>query len=105
MNFEAQVPIQIRRTGRDNAEGVRYTMTQWFPKLAEYDYQGWHADEYIGREFYGVWGDYEVKISIDKDYVIGGTGYLQNPLEIGHGYEEPGQTVKKKIEEHSARFF
>ncbi|HEY9116358.1 MAG TPA: M1 family peptidase, partial [Roseivirga sp.] len=49
MNFEAQVPIQIRRTGRDNAEGVRYTMTQWFPKLAEYDYQGWHADEYIGR--------------------------------------------------------
>lgn len=98
MNFEAQVPIQIRRTGRDNAEGVRYTMTQWFPKLAEYDYQGWHADEYIGREFYGVWGDYEVKISIDKDYVIGGTGYLQNPLEIGHGYEEPDETVKQKIE-------
>lgn len=98
MTFEAQVPIQIRRTGRDNAEGVRYTMTQWFPKLAEYDYQGWHADEYIGREFYGVWGNYEVKISIDKDYVIGGTGYLQNPLEIGHGYENPGQTVKQKVQ-------
>lgn len=98
MTFEGQVPVQIRRTGRDNAEGVRYTMTQWFPKLAEYDYQGWHADEYIGREFYGVWGNYEVKISIDKDYVIGGTGYLQNPLEIGHGYENPGQTVKQKVQ-------
>tara|TARA_Y100000114_G_scaffold150097_1_gene165174 strand:- start:12847 stop:14730 length:1884 start_codon:yes stop_codon:yes gene_type:complete len=97
MNFEGQVPVQIRRTGRDNAEGVRYTMTQWFPKLAEYDYQGWHADEYIGREFYGVWGDFEVKISIDKDYVVGGTGYLQNPLEIGHGYEDKGQTVKQKV--------
>lgn len=97
MEFEAQVPVQIRRTGRDNAEGVRYSMSQWYPKLSEYDYQGWHANPYIGREFYGVWGSFDVKISIDKDYLIGGTGYLQNPLEIGHGYEEEGQTVKQKV--------
>lgn len=97
MTFEGQVPLQIRRTGRDNAEGVRYSMAQWFPKMAEYDYQGWHADEYIGREFYGVWGDFELKLSIDKDYVVGGTGYLQNPLEIGHGYENPGDNVNQKI--------
>lgn len=97
MAFNGQVPVQIRRTGRDNAEGVRYSMAQWYPKLAEYDYQGWHADEYIGREFYGVWGDFDVKISIDQDYIIGGTGYLQNPLEIGHGYEDQGQTVNKKV--------
>lgn len=98
MTFEGQVPVQIRRTGRDNGEGVRYSMAQWYPKMAEYDYQGWHADEYIGREFYGVWGEFDIKISIDKDYVIGGTGYLQNPLEIGHGYEDEGQTVNKQIE-------
>jgi hypothetical protein len=97
MEFEAQVPLQIRRTGRDNAEGIRYSMSQWYPKLSEYDYKGWHANPYIGREFYGIWGNFDVKISIDKDYLIGGTGYLQNPLEIGHGYEEEGQTVKKKI--------
>lgn len=97
MTFEGQVPVQIRRTGRDNAEGIRYSMAQWFPKMAEYDYQGWHADEYIGREFYGVWGDFELKLSIDKDYVVGGTGYLQNPLEIGHGYENSGDNVNKKI--------
>ncbi|MCE7996775.1 MAG: M1 family metallopeptidase [Roseivirga sp.] len=97
MEFEAQVPLQIRRTGRDNAEGIRYSMSQWYPKLSEYDYQGWHANPYIGREFYGVWGNFDVKISIDKDYLIGGTGYLQNPLEIGHGYEDEGQTVKQKV--------
>ena len=97
MTFEGQVPVQIRRTGRDNAEGIRYSMAQWFPKMAEYDYQGWHADEYIGREFYGVWGDFELKLSIDKDYVVGGTGYLQNPLEIGHSYENPGDNVNQKI--------
>ncbi len=97
MTFEGQVPLQIRRSGRDNAEGVRYSMSQWFPKLAEYDYQGWHADEYIGREFYGVWGDFELKLTIDKDYVVGGTGYLQNPQEIGHGYENEGQAVNQKV--------
>jgi hypothetical protein len=99
MEFEGQVPVQIRRSGRDNAEGIRYSMAQWYPKMAEYDYQGWHADEYIGREFYGVWGEFDVKISIDQDYVIGGTGYLQNPLEIGHGYENEGETVNKKVKD------
>jgi len=95
MDFEAQVPVQIRRSGRDNAEGIAYSMAQWYPKMAEYDYQGWHANPYIAREFHGIWGDFDVKITIDKDYIIGGTGYLQNPEEIGYGYFS-GREVKKK---------
>lgn len=91
MEWDAQVPVQIRRSGRDNAEGVAYTMTQWFPKIAEYDFEGWHADPYIAREFYSVWGNYDVKITIDAAYTIGGSGYLQNPAEVGHGYTAPGQ--------------
>ncbi|HLV69574.1 MAG TPA: M1 family metallopeptidase [Xanthomarina sp.] len=87
MVFNGQVPVQIRRSGRNSAEGVALSMTQWYPKLAEYDFEGWHADPYIGREFHGVWGDFDVTINIDKNYVVGGTGYLQNPNEIGHGYE------------------
>jgi hypothetical protein len=95
MEFEAQVPIQIRRTGRDNAEGVRYSMAQWYPKIANYDYQGWHAHPYIGREFYGIFGDFDVKISIDSSYMVGGTGYLQNATEIGKGYDTKGKPVKR----------
>lgn len=82
MVFNAQVPVQIRRSGRNNKEGVALSMTQWYPKLAEYDFQGWHADPYIGREFHGVWGDFDLKLTIDKDYVVGGSGYLQNDTEI-----------------------
>ncbi len=96
MEFNGQVPVQIRRSGRNSAEGVALSMTQWYPKLAEYDFQGWHADPYIGREFHGVWGDYDVKINIDKDYILGATGYLQNPNEIGYGYEDEGVKVKRK---------
>lgn len=94
MDFEAQVPLQVRRSGRDNPQtGVRYSMSQWYPKLCEYDYEGWHPTPYVAREFYGVWGDYEVNITIDKKYIIGGTGYLQNPQQIGYGYEAPGSKV------------
>ena len=96
MEFESQVPIQIRRSGRDNAEGVEYSMSQWYPKLAEYDERGWHAHPYVGREFHAPWGDFSVNISIDKDYVLAGTGTLQNPSNIGYGYEDDGIKVKRK---------
>lgn len=96
MEWESQLPVQIRRSGRDNEEGVALSMTQWFPKIAAYDHEGWHADPYIAREFYSVWGDYDVKITIDNRYTIGGTGYLQNPQEIGHGYTDKKVKHKKK---------
>jgi hypothetical protein len=88
MSFSSQVPIQIRRSGRNNAEGIDYSMAQWYPKLCEYDYQGWHANPYVGREFYGIWGDFDVTLNIDAKYMVGGTGYLQNPEQIGKGYTQ-----------------
>ena len=96
MTFEGRVPVQVRRAGRNSKEGVALSMSQWYPKLAEFDFEGWHADPYIAREFQGVWGNFDVKITIDKNYTIGGTGYLQNPNQIGHGYETPGTKVKKQ---------
>jgi hypothetical protein len=93
--FEAQVPFQIRRSGRDNKEGIRYSMSQWYPKMVEYDYQGWNANPYIAREFYGVWGDFDVNITIDKSYFVTAGGDLQNANEIGMGYEAAG--IKPKV--------
>ncbi|QDW23174.1 M1 family metallopeptidase [Flavobacterium sp. KBS0721] len=93
LDFDGQVPVQVRRSGRNNSEGVALSMSQWYPKLAEFDFEGWHADPYIAREFHGVWGNFDVKITIDKDYTIGGSGYLQDKNAIGHGYEDAGVTV------------
>ena len=82
MAFLGQAPLIIRRAGKQNKEGVALSMAQWYPKLAEYDHEGWHASPYIGREFHGVWGDFDVKLTIDKSFVVGGTGYLQNPEAV-----------------------
>ena len=98
LNFEGQVPLQIRRSGRNNKEGVALSMAQWYPKMAEFDFEGWHADPYIAREFHGVWGNFDVSITIDKEYVLGASGYLQNPNKIGHGYEDKGVTVATSTE-------
>ncbi len=95
MNYDAQVPLQIRRTGRDNPKnGVRYSMSQWYPKLCEYDEKGWHTEQYVAREFYGVWGEYNVNITIDKHYKLAGSGVLSNAAEIGWGYDTPGSALK-----------
>ncbi len=93
LDFDGQVPIQIRRSGRNNAEGVELSMSQWYPKIAEFDFEGWHADPYIAREFHGVWGNFDVNITIDKNYILGGSGYLQNKNEIGYNYQDAGKTV------------
>lgn len=86
MRFNSQVPLQTRRSGRDSREGIDYSMSQWYPKLAHYDSRGWHADPYIGREFYAPFGRFDVRITLPADYTLGATGVLQNPDEIGHGY-------------------
>ena len=78
LEYFSQVPVQIRRSGRNNKEGIDYSMAQWFPKIAEYDKQGWHANPYIAREFYAPWGDFDVSISINKNYIVAATGILEN---------------------------
>ncbi len=105
-NFEGQVPLQIRRSGRNNKEGVELSMAQWYPKVVEYDFEGWHATSYISREFHGVWGNFDVKITIDKNYILGGTGYLQNGNQIGYNYQDKDIEVKipKKTKELTWHF-
>ncbi|EPH11077.1 hypothetical protein HMPREF9713_02204 [Myroides odoratimimus CCUG 12700] len=98
MNFDGQAPVMIRRAGRNSKEGVALSMSQWFPKIAEYDFEGWHAEQYLGREFHSVWGDFDVKITLDKNYILGGTGNIVNNNEVGYGYQDAGiddNSIKK----------
>ena len=98
MDFEGQLPKVINRAGRNSDEGVAISMSQWYPKMAEYDYDGWNAEPYLGREFHGVWGNFDVTIKIDKNYTVASSGYLQNPENYGHGYGGvQKKTLQKKL--------
>ena len=94
--FEGHVPDVIRRAGKNSSEGVAFSMAQWYPKMAEYDSEGWNADPYTGREFHGVWGDFDVKITLDKDFMVAASGYLQNAETIGKGYSDRKRAKTKK---------
>ena len=93
--FEGQVPVQIRRSGRNNKEGVDYSMAQWYPKMSEYDEQGWHSNPYVGREFYGIWSDYDVEIDIDSKFTVAATGELQDANNMGYGYQNENIASRK----------
>ena len=96
MSFDGQVPDVIRRAGKNSKEGIAFSMAQWYPKMAEYDYEGWNADPYTGREFHGVWGDFDVKITLDKNFTVAASGYLQNADDIGRGYSDRKKAKSKK---------
>ena len=96
LDFNGHVPDLIRRAGKNSPEGIAFSMAQWYPKLCEYDVDGWNTDPYTGREFHGVWGDFDVKITLDKNYTVGGSGYLQNANQIGKGYSDRKKPKTKK---------
>ena len=94
--WSAQVPRQIRRSGWMNKEGVEYSMTQWFPKLCEFDHHGWHTNPYIGREFHGIWGNYDVRIHLPEGYVVGATGVKQSAQSASLSDGTPGTVHRYK---------
>ncbi len=95
--FREQIPKQIRRSGWMSAELVEYSMSQWYPKVCEYDFEGWHHQEYISREFYGVWGDFNVELTLPSRFTVGATGECINPSEVGHGYDQIAAGAKQGL--------
>lgn len=82
IEFETKVPWLIRRMGWNNAEGIEFTIAQWYPKMCVYDAEGWHKAYYLGREFYGEFGTYDVAITLPSEYLVGATGRLVNARDI-----------------------
>ncbi len=61
-----------------------YTIAQWFPRMCVYnDVEGWQNKQFLGRgEFTLPFGDYEVKITVPSDHIVGATGELQNSNSV-----------------------
>ena len=93
LEFNGQVPLQVRRSGKDNAEGIEFSMSQWYPKLSEYDKSGWHPNPYIGREFYGIWGNFKVNITLPANYVVAAGGVLLNEDESYKRVQKEGKNL------------
>ncbi|MBL1409650.1 M1 family metallopeptidase [Sphingobacterium faecale] len=101
LTWTAQVPEQIRRTGRNSKEDVALSMAQWYPKMAHFDEFGWHLDEYVAREFVAPFGNFDVSIHLNKNYIVGASGVLQNPSEVkGYRHKAKIKTENNKATWH-----
>lgn len=77
--FHVQLPENFSRGGH---KGNAYQITQWYPKPAVYDRKGWHPMPYLDQgEFYSELGDYQVQVTVPKNYVVASSGELQNQDE------------------------
>ena len=78
--FRVKIPKGV--TSRLGHIGESYQISQWYPKPAVYDKQGWHQMPYLDQgEFYSEFGDFDVSITLPENYTVGATGNLQNEKE------------------------
>ncbi|MFK8037313.1 MAG: M1 family metallopeptidase [Crocinitomicaceae bacterium] len=92
--FKVKIPDgDISRLGH---VGESYQITQWYPKPAVYDVDGWHQIPYLTQgEFYSEYGSFDVSITLPKNYVVGATGDLQTPSEIDFLNDYAARTARK----------
>ena len=71
--FFVKIPdCKFSRLGHD---GQAYFITQWYPKPAVFDNEGWHPMPYLDQgEFYSEFGSFDVKITLPKNYLLSATG-------------------------------
>lgn len=56
-----------------------FQLSQWYPKPAVFDVNGWHPIAYLNQgEFYSEFGSFDVHISLPKNYVVAATGIMQD---------------------------
>ncbi len=73
-----------------------YFLTQWYPKPAVFDQEGWHPMPYLDQgEFYSEYGSFDVSIQVPKNYVLAATGDRVDAQEE----EEFLKTIEHKTEE------
>ena len=78
-SIEINTPFHVRipsgKISRLGHIGQSYQITQWYPKPAVYDRDGWHEMPYLDQgEFYSEFGTFDVHITLPNNYTIGATG-------------------------------
>ena len=95
-----RVKIPSGKFSRLGHIGQSYQITQWFAKPAVFDKNGWHPMSYLDQgEFYSEFGNYDVSITVPKNYVLMATGDLQNKEELEF-LNEKSELTSQLIEEN-----
>jgi hypothetical protein len=69
------VKLPDAKFSRLGHSGQAYFITQWYPKPAVFDREGWHPMPYLDQgEFCSEFGKFDVTISLPENYLLSATG-------------------------------
>jgi len=89
MKWNAKIPKIMPRTGYNKDF---YFFAQWFPKLGVYEpagmryatQGGWNCHQYHSSgEYYSDFGNYDVSMTVPKDFVVASSGELISRTDLG----------------------
>ena len=99
--FHEKIPFNYSRGGH---VGQTYQITQWYPKPAVYDREGWHPMPYLDQgEFYSEFGNFHVQITLPEKYVVAATGRLQNEKEVKWLKEKAKEDSRNQVDVEKAQ--
>ncbi|HEX2684479.1 MAG TPA: M1 family metallopeptidase [Ferruginibacter sp.] len=84
LTFDWHYEISLRSNREGMIDSTTYFLAYFYPRVAVFDdYSGWDRMNFDdAHEFYSDFNDYNVTINVPKNYVVWGTGTLQQPEKV-----------------------
>ncbi len=84
LSFDWHYDVSVESGREGMIDSTTYFLAYFYPRVAVYDdYNGWDRMNFMdSHEFYSDFNDYTVTVNVPKNYVVWGTGTLQQPEKL-----------------------
>jgi hypothetical protein len=81
LSFDWHYQISLKSDREGMIDSTTYFLAYFYPRVAVYDdHSGWDRMPFVdSHEFYSDFNDYTVTLNVPKNYIVWGTGTLQQP--------------------------
>jgi len=84
LNFDWHYDVSVESGREGMIDSTTFFLAYYYPRVAVYDdYNGWDRMQFMdSHEFYSDFNDYDVTVNVPKNYIVWGTGTLQEPEKL-----------------------
>ena len=84
LSFEWHYNVSLQSGREGMIDSTTYFLAYFYPRIAVFDdYNGWDRMPFVdSHEFYSDFNDYTVTLNVPKNYIVTGTGTLQQPENV-----------------------
>ena len=84
LSFDWHYDVSVESNREGALDSTTFYLAYFYPRVAVYDdYYGWDQTTFTeAQEFYSDFNDYTINVNVPKNYIVWGTGDLQNANEV-----------------------